>query len=153
VYGFFCRKVESMDTSDIRQVVLERAAAVGAKDAKAMVAHNASTIVEYNLAPPLRQPSAGRDVASVEKWLATFQGPMSMEVRDLEVTAEGSVAFCTSLNRLTATPVGETESFALWFRVTLGLRKIDGRWQVVHEHESVPFEMDGSFLAAVSLEP
>ena len=142
-----------MDTAEIRQVVLERAAAVAAKDAKAMVAHNAATIVEYNLAPPLRQPSAGRDVEPVAKWLATFEGPMSMEVRDLEVTAEGSVAFCTSLNCLTATPVGQPESFSLWFRVTLGLRRIDGRWQVVHEHESIPFEMDGSFQAAVGLQP
>jgi len=142
-----------MDTSDIRQVVLERAAAVAARDAKAMVAHNAPTMVEYNLAPPLRQPSAGRDVEPVAKWLATFQGPMSQEVRDLEVTADGSVAFCTSLNCLTATPVGEAESFSLWFRVTLGLRRIDGRWLVVHEHESVPFEMDGSLQASVGLQP
>lgn len=142
-----------MDTEDIRRVVLERAAAVAAKDAKAMVAHNAPTIVEYNLAPPLRQSSAGRDVQPVEKWLATFEGPMSMEITDLDVTAEGSVAFCTSLNRLTATPVGGTESFSLWFRVTLGLRKTDGTWLVVHEHESVPFEMDGSFRASVGLQP
>ena len=140
-----------MDT--IRRVVLARAAAVAAKDAAAMVAHNAPEIVEYNLAPPLRQPSAGRDVGPVEKWLATFHGPMSMEVRDLEVTAEGSVAFCASLNCLTATPVGQTESFSLWFRVTLGLRRIDGRWLVTHEHESVPFEMDGSFRASTGLRP
>jgi ketosteroid isomerase-like protein len=142
-----------MDTADIRRVVLERAAAVATKDAQLMVAHNAPTMVEYNLAPPLRQPSAGRDVEPVQKWLATFHGPMSLEVRDLEVTAEGSVAFCTSLNCLTATPLGETESFSLWMRVTLGLRKIDGSWLVVHEHESVPFEMDGSFQAAVGLQP
>jgi ketosteroid isomerase-like protein len=142
-----------MDTAEIRELVLERAAAVAAKDAKAMVAHNAPALVEYNLAPPLRQPSAGRDVGPVERWLATFEGPMSMEVRDLEVTADGAVAFCTSVNCLTATPVGAAESFSLWFRVTLGLRKIDGRWLIVHEHESVPFEMDGSLRASVTLQP
>jgi ketosteroid isomerase-like protein len=142
-----------MDTEEIRRVVLERAAAVAAKDAKAMLAHNAPTIVEYDLAPPLRQPSNGRDVEPVEKWLATFHGPMSMEIRDLEVTAEGSLAFCTSLNCLTATPISGTESFSLWFRSTLGLRKIDGAWLVVHEHQSVPFEMDGSFQASLGLQP
>jgi ketosteroid isomerase-like protein len=142
-----------MDIAEIRRVVLERAAAVAARDAKAMVAHNAPTMVEYNLAPPLRQPPAAQDAQAVEKWLATFAGPISMEVRDLEVTAEGSVAFCTSLNCLTATPVSGTESFTLWFRVTHGLRKIDGTWLVVHAHESVPFEMDGSLRAAVSLRP
>ena len=118
-----------------------------------VVAYNAPAMVEYSLAPPLRQPTAGPDPAPVEKWLATFTGPMSMEVRDLEVTAEGSVAFCTSLNCLTATPVGQPEPFSLWFRVTLGLRRIDGAWLVVHEHESVPFDMDGSFRASIGLEP
>ena len=49
------------DTDEIRRLVEERAAAVGAKDAKAMVAHHAPTVVEYNLAPPLRQSSDGRD--------------------------------------------------------------------------------------------
>ena len=50
-------------------------------------------------------------------------------------------------------PRGASESFTLWFRVTLGLRKIDGRWLVTHEHESVPFEMDGSFRASIGLRP
>lgn len=142
-----------MDSVEIRQLVRERAAAVGAKDAKAMVAHDAPAVVQYTLAPPLRQSAEGRNVEQVEGWLATFQGPMSMEIRDLEITAGGDVAFCTSLNCLTATPVGQPESFTLWFRATLGLRKIDGVWQVVHEHESVPFEMDGSFQASIGLKP
>jgi ketosteroid isomerase-like protein len=142
-----------MGIEEIQRVVLERAAAVAAKDAKAMVAHNAPGMVQYNLAPPLRQPVAGPDPAPVEKWLATFDGPMSMQIRDLEVTVDGTVAFCTSLNCLTATPAGQPEPFSLWFRATLGLRRIDGAWLVVHEHESVPFDMDGSFRASIGLEP
>jgi hypothetical protein len=41
----------------------------------------------------------------------------------------------------------------LWFRHTLGFRKIDEQRKIVHEHESVPFYMDGSFKAAVDLKP
>jgi ketosteroid isomerase-like protein len=26
----------------------------------------------------------------------------------------------------------------LYFRLTIGLRKIDGRWTITHEHHSVP---------------
>jgi ketosteroid isomerase-like protein len=29
-----------------------------------------------------------------------------------------------------------------WLCTTLGLRKTDGRWKVVHEHISVPFDME-----------
>jgi len=55
-------------------------------------------------------------------------------------------------NRLSGTKVGGDKN-NLWLRQTLGLRKIDGEWKIVHEHESVPFYMDGSFKAAVDLEP
>ncbi|MGA5305487.1 YybH family protein [Nucisporomicrobium flavum] len=136
---------------EIRTVVLERAAAVAAKDPRAMLAHNAPGIVEFTLAPPLRQPES--TVESVSAWLATFEESMSLEVTDLEVTAGDDVAFCTSLNCLTATPKGMPESFTLWFRSTLGLRKVAGRWVVTHEHESVPFDMDGSFKASIDLKP
>jgi PhnB protein len=33
----------------------------------------------------------------------------------------------------------------------MGLRQIDGHWRITHEHESVPFKMDGSFQAAFDL--
>lgn len=58
-----------------------------------------------------------------------------------------------SLDSLTAVPRGTAEGFTLWFRVTLGLRRVGGRWLVTHEHESVPFEMDGSFRASTGLTP
>jgi PhnB protein len=38
-------------------------------------------------------------------------------------------------------------------RSTLGFRKRDGAWTIVHGHTSVPFNMDGSFTAAMDLEP
>ena len=36
---------------------------------------------------------------------------------------------------------------------TLLSRKIRGDWRIVHQHESVPFYMDGSYRAAVDLKP
>jgi PhnB protein len=41
----------------------------------------------------------------------------------------------------------------IWVRATLGFSRIDGNWRVVHEHVSVLFYMDGSFKAAVDLQP
>jgi uncharacterized protein (TIGR02246 family) len=141
------------DEQQIRQLIEDRAAALRAKDAKGMVRPYAEGSVIFDLAPPLRQPGDARDPAPVEQWLATFEGPMDTEVRDLTVTIGDDVAICTSLDRLTATPRGETERFDLWHRVTLGLRRIDGRWQIIHEHQSVPFEMDGSSRASLDLTP
>jgi ketosteroid isomerase-like protein len=142
-----------MDEQQIREVVEGKAAAVHTGDVKTMLAYYASEVVEFSLAPPLRQLTDARDPEPVERWLATFQAPPRREVTRLEITAGADVAFATSIDCLSATPKGMTEGFNLWFRVTLGLRKIDGRWQVTHEHESVPFEMDGSFRASIDLKP
>jgi ketosteroid isomerase-like protein len=138
---------------EIREVIEGKAARLQTGDAKAVLSYYAPTYVEFYLAPPLRQPGDGRDPAPLEAWMATFEAPPRREVTALEITTDGDVAFATSLDRLTAVPRGATEGFSLWFRVTLGLRRIDGRWLVTHEHESVPFEMDGSFRASTELTP
>ena len=67
-------------------------------------------------------------------------------------------AVCRSLNRLSATPKGMTERFDLWFRSTVCWRRSNDAhattgWQIVHEHTSTPFYMDGSMRAAVDLTP
>ena len=77
---------------------------------------------------------------------------MTGEVRDLDVTVGGDVAFCTSLNRMAAA-AKQGEPMDIWVRTTLGLCKRDGRWRIVHEHVSVPFYMDGADRAALDLKP
>ncbi|MFI5914303.1 YybH family protein [Dactylosporangium sp. NPDC051541] len=138
---------------EIRNVIEGKAARLEQGDAEAILSYYAPTFVEFTLAPPLQQPGDGRDPAPLADWIATFAAPPRREVTRLEITTDGDVAFATSLDCLTAVPRGATESFSMWFRVTLGLRRIDGRWLITHEHESVPFEMDGSFRASTGLTP
>jgi len=138
---------------DINDVILDRAERLTAGDAAGAVAHNAPGVVSFTLAPPLGGEIDGRDPSSLTAWLATFEAPPKREVTRLRITADGDVAFATSIDSMTATPKGMTEPFTLWYRATLGLRRIDGRWLITHEHNSVPFLMDGSFKAALDLEP
>jgi len=139
------------DEAEIRRLVTEQRTAMRARDAELLLSRYAPDIVQFDLAPPLRHTgSEVHDAAGLQRW---FDGPIDYEVRDLAVTAGDDVAFCHSLNRLSATPRGESESFHLWLRATVCLRKVDGTWQITHEHTSTPFYMDGSFKAAVDLEP
>ncbi|MFF5290716.1 nuclear transport factor 2 family protein [Paractinoplanes globisporus] len=139
--------------NEIRNVILARSERLAAGDIAGMQAHNAPEVVAYTLAPPLGGPLDGHDPKGLEAWLQGFEAPPQRQVTHLEITADGDVAFATSIDAMTATPRGATEPFTLWYRVTLGLRRIDGRWLVTHEHHSVPFLMDGSLRAAVDLEP
>jgi PhnB protein len=133
----------------IRAMIEDWAEGLRRKDAPRVVAHGTADYLHFSLAPPLISRT---DRQGLEAWFATWRGPLSYDMRDLSVTASGDVAFCTGLVRLagTKTDGGHNE---IWFRLTLGLRKIGGTWKIVHEHESVPFYMDGSMKAAVDLKP
>jgi uncharacterized protein (TIGR02246 family) len=144
----------AVEVAEIRQLMAEREAAMRAGDADRLVARYALEIVKFNLAPPLRHAGLeAHDADLVRAWLAGFAGPVDYEIRDLAVVAGEDIAYCHSLNRLSATPRGSEQGFTLWFRATVCLRKIDGAWWITHEHSSTPFYMDGSFRAALDLEP
>lgn len=61
----------------------------------------------------------------------------SFKIESLEITAGDQVAFAYALLRC-----GTEQEFARnpdnRLRLTLGLRKQDGRWVVTHEHHSFP---------------
>jgi ketosteroid isomerase-like protein len=148
------RTGQKHDEAEIRQLMEQTAAAMRARDAERLVARYAPEIVQFSLAPPLKHAgSEVRDPDGLRRWFSGFDGPIDYEIRDLVLITGADVAFCHSLNRLSATPQGTAEKFDLWFRSTIGLRKIGGAWRIVHEHMSTPFYMDGTFGAAVDLQP
>jgi len=139
--------------TEIRDVLEAKAAALAAGDVKTMLSYYTPDAVRFTLAPPLRQETDAHDTAPVEQWVATFEAPPVRETIRLAIAASGDVAFATGITSMTAVPKGSTKSFTLWHRTTVGLRRVDGRWLVAHEHDSVPFEMDGSLRASVNLRP
>ena len=80
--------------------------------------------------------------AYTETWPPFFEwqaAGASFTIESLEVTAGTDVAFAVALLRC-----GTDEEFAenpdRRLRLTVGLRKVDGRWVVTHEHHSFPFD-------------
>lgn len=141
--------------AEVRAVLAAYVDAHARRDAESILGVFTDGATRYDLAPPLQQGPGTMvgDVDGVRAWLATFDGPVLLQHRDLEVAVDGTVAFAYALTRMTATPAGAPSSFSFWLRSTFALRLVDGRWWIVHEHQSTPFHMDGSFRAAVDLEP
>jgi ketosteroid isomerase-like protein len=136
--------------AEVRKVIDACLDALRAKDARELVRHQATGFVHFSLAPPLQ--IIGADAKGLEAWFATWRGPIGYEIHDLTIGAGQDIAFCHSLNRMSGTKT-DGEKVDLWFRQTLCFRKVGGAWKVTHEHESVPFYMDGSMRAAVDLKP
>ncbi|HUQ59887.1 YybH family protein [Lentzea sp.] len=142
------------DEAAIRALFIEHSEGMRLRSPERVVARYADDVVTCTLAPPLRNAAVdARDVESLAGWMAGFEGPITLEYRDLTVVVSGDVAFAHGLARLAAVPVGYPEGFSMWMRTTAGLQRLGGRWLITHSHDSVPFHMDGSFLAATDLEP
>jgi ketosteroid isomerase-like protein len=108
-------------------------------DLAGVVADHAADIVMFDVPPPER---GVRGLAAYEAvWLPFFDwqaAGASFEVVELEVTAGEDVAFAHALLRC-----GSAEELRQHpdrrMRLTLGLRREDGRWVVAHEHHSFPY--------------
>jgi ketosteroid isomerase-like protein len=75
----------------------------------------------------------------------------ALETPDMKIEVSGDTAFAYGLERI----AGKTTSGApvdMWLRYTEGLKNIDGKWRVVHEHISVPADM-ATGKAAMDLKP
>jgi len=125
----------------IRRVIDQLVLAVRAKDVESLIALCAPGIATFDMLPPLRHdgPNALRKLWS--DVLAPFEAPLDYEVNQLEIIAGTDVAICRSLNRLGGVR-SDGRAVVSWLCSTVGLRKLDGRWKIVHEHTSVPFDMD-----------
>lgn len=127
------------DTMQIRRIIAARAVAVNAGDVDGIVADVDDDVVIYELVPPLRSRGVDASRRRAVEWLGTYKDGPHWEDGKIEIVADGDVAFSHSLNHVT----GLAKSGAqvdMWFRTTLGWRRRDGRWRIVHDHNSVPFD-------------
>lgn len=145
-------KRTSSDEARIREAIDNRAKALRVKDIKGVMSHYAADLLTFDLAPPLEYVGSDSLRKNLEDWFPTFRGPIGYGISDLHIDVSQDLALCRSLNRITGTRTGG-EKTDVWVRATVGLRKIDGKWLIAHEHVSVPFYMDGSYKAAVDLRP
>ena len=126
------------DEQQIRDLIERWAAAVHAGDMTTVLADHAADIVMFDVPPP-RQGIRGIG-AYRESWPGFFDWQESgalFEIESLQVTAGGDVGFAFALLRC-GTPEQFERAPEERLRLTIGLRKVDGRWTVTHEHHSFP---------------
>lgn len=125
---------------EIRAVIENWTKAVRARDLDSVLANHAPDIVMFDVPPP-KAGVRGID-AYRETWPPFFewikQGA-TFDIVSLDVVAGADVAFAHALLRCgTADELAKDPDNRL--RLTIGLRKQDGRWTIAHEHHSFPVE-------------
>jgi uncharacterized protein (TIGR02246 family) len=124
------------DEDQIRQLIERWARAVHEGDLPGVLADHAADIVMFDVPPP-HDGVRGIDAYRVT-WPPFFDWQRSgavFEIVELDVVAGTDVAFAYALLRCD-TSEGLARRPDSRLRLTLGLRKLDGRWLIAHEHHS-----------------
>jgi ketosteroid isomerase-like protein len=115
-----------------------RAEAVASGDPEASVANFSDDVVEFDLIDPLSSQGKSSIRQRAQEWMGSFVAPPQLELSDITIVAGINVAFCYYFTHATGN-LKTGNRADMWFRSTLCFQKFDGRWQIVHEHGSVPF--------------
>jgi ketosteroid isomerase-like protein len=139
------------EAEEIRRLVEQRLDAIRAKDVEGATSMLTADCTLFDVVDPLRSMGAGAASRRAEEWFSTFQGPIGYEIRDLKISAGEGVGFSHGLNHVSAIRT-DGNRLDMWWRSTVGFQKIDGRWQITHEHNSVPFNVVNG-KASLDLKP
>jgi uncharacterized protein (TIGR02246 family) len=128
----------SSDEAEIRELIERWAKAVREEDRSGIRADHDPGILMFDVPPPFLSRGLDAYMATWEKFFSSWsEKPVAFGFKDVGVTAGKDVAFATAIGRCAGLDsTGKREE--LEFRLTMCLRKIDGRWRVMHEHHSLP---------------
>jgi uncharacterized protein (TIGR02246 family) len=123
------------DETHIRTLVENWAKAARGKAMEGVLAHHADDMVMFDVPMPLQSRGMDEYRKTWELFFANSPGgPGSFDLTELQITASGTVAYCHAI-------LGVMDTRG---RLTMGLRKENGRWLIAHEHHSYPLELGTS---------
>ncbi len=126
------------DEAEIRDLIERWAKAVRKQDIEGVLADHSEDMLMFDVPPPVvvRGIDAYRETwPAFFKWQREADG--SFEIVSLNITAGDQVAFATGVLRC-GSKAELTKDSTPRLRLTVGLRKENGRWQIAHEHHSFP---------------
>lgn len=136
-------RAAAFDVAAARAAWLE---AFASQDLERMMSFYVDDIYSYDLmaAPTEAGLAMAFDGETIwrQNWVsffAMFDDDLVVTIDDLTVYQQGDLATVRGLTRLQGTIAGGPH-VDMWVRETNVLRRVNGRWLVVHDHVSVPFD-------------
>jgi uncharacterized protein (TIGR02246 family) len=126
-----------VDVHAIRTLIERWTHAVQQENLTAIRADHDPNILMFDVPPPFMSRGLDAYMATWQLFFSNVAKPVSFSFKDIEVTAGSDVAFATAKGScINIDRAGKKEP--LEFRLTMGLKKIEGKWRIMHEHHSLP---------------
>jgi uncharacterized protein (TIGR02246 family) len=122
--------------TQIRQLIEDWTLAVRSKDIEKILAHHSRDIIMFDVPEPFQSIGIDEYRKTWDLFFAyTKKGVF--DIQTLKIVADENVAFCIATMK--CSDKSDTTDFVeLAFRLTIGLKKINNQWTVIHEHHSIP---------------
>lgn len=127
--------------ADIKALEDRFAAAVMAGDVDAIMKVYAPEIFVFDVVPPRQYVGAAAYRKDWQEFVAMFNGPITLEISDLDIAAGDDLAYSHSIQHVAGSDK-KGNKIDLTVRVTDVYKKTGDNWLVVHEHVSVPVDLD-----------
>ncbi|MBV9753668.1 MAG: nuclear transport factor 2 family protein [Hyphomicrobiales bacterium] len=130
---------ENAEGMQIKAILEDWADAVRRHDLPAILARHEQDMVMFDLPPPLQCRGIEAYKATWDLFFRYHKPGAAFDFRELAVTAGVDVAFAIAImwcEPYSSSNPKDKEGFL--FRLTVGLRKVDGEWRITHEHHSEP---------------
>jgi ketosteroid isomerase-like protein len=125
--------------TQIKALIEGWADAVRRHDLSGILAHHDQDIVMFDVPPPLQSRGLDEYKKTWDLFFPYHEPSQAFDIEELAITAGEDVAFAVAIMRCgSATISGPAKEGGFLFRLTIGLRKVDDNWRIVHEHHSVP---------------
>lgn len=122
------------DEQQIRDIFAAWFEATSRKDATAATRDIAQDVVSYEHDAPLAYHGVEAVREVCQRGFDASEGSIDWSVPGMAIVVQGDLAVQWGLNKMSA------DGGEMWSRGTRVFRKKDGRWEMVHQHVSFPYD-------------
>jgi len=140
---WLCPAAKADAQSDIKALEDRFVAAFKAKDVDAIMKVYVpdQSLVVFDVVPPRQFVGAAAYRKDWQDFLGSLNGPITVELSDLAVVSDHNLAYGHSIQHVAGTDK-QGKKMDLTVRVSDVYKKIKGQWLIVHEHVSIPVDLD-----------
>jgi len=134
---------ENKGEKEIHALLNDALNAFKAKDLDKMMSFydHSANLVAYDVVPPVQYTGWDSYKKDFSDFFALFDGPISDEASDMAIVAEGNLGYSRMVEHVTGKQKNG-QLMDMLVRVTDVYRKSKGKWLIIHEHVSVPVDLD-----------
>jgi uncharacterized protein (TIGR02246 family) len=144
LYGLLSPVVAHADAAaEIRATQESIAAGAQARDLDAIMSNylHSDKLYVFDVYPPRAYIGWDAFRKDWQNFLEAYKGPITYKMVDMDVDTDGKLG-CVHVIEHVAGTDKEGKKMELNIRVTEIYRKVNGKWQIVHEHASVPVDLN-----------